>query len=625
MGHKKHRNKRAKRSKKSTLKNINQITAPEQASTKQTLEPASQPPVQQDALPVWLRWLDNIHGWQALLIIAVIGLVTFSSGFHNPFRGDDDLQIVQNIPVHSISNIGTFFTGSTFYSFDANDPLTGQFYRPLMTTAFSLIYTIFGAEPLYFHLLQALLMIGAAFFLYLILSFSVHKKFALLFSLIYLVHPLSSQIIFAIPSTQDALMQLFGLAGLWSLIRFQSTKAMAVTLLLLTLAVFSKEAGMLYFALAFLFLLFFDRTRLKRFTAISVSILVIYMFIRHNAIGSTEVHSIGPISEAGLGARLMTIPSILALYLGKLIWPASFSSSYNWVVSHFSLAEFVLPLIAVFSFIAILLYTGRRLRGHATKLDYMTYVYYAVWFFLSISVYLQLKPLDMTVAEPWFAIPFVGLIGMLAVTTQYLSDTWRRAQLVITLMLLVLLPILSVRTHVRGNDWSTAQNLAIQDIRTSDSNYIAYNDLANYLFTNNNYTSAREAAQKSVDLYSTSINNDTLGRSCMALKDYECAFRAFDEGLRHFDFAPTLLNKAVLTAYYGDPSENREYLISVTNLLPEQPYPWFYLALVDYTKLDLQDEARTAIQKAYNLSQDPYITEVYNTILRGEKLNIIIE
>lgn len=102
------------------------------------------------------------------------------------------------------------------------------------------------------------------------------------------------------------------------------------------------------------------------------------MIIRHNAIGSTAVHSIGPISEAGLAARLMTIPSIFALYLGKFIWPANFSSSYNWVVPHFSSTEFVLPLLTILSFLAILVYADNGLREHAPKLDYTTYIYYAV-------------------------------------------------------------------------------------------------------------------------------------------------------------------------------------------------------------------------------------------------------
>ena len=558
--------------------------------------------------------------------MAILGLIIFSSGFHNPFRGDDDLQIVQNTHIQSVGNIGSFFTGSTFYSFNQNEPLTGQYYRPLMTTTFSVIYTFFGANPFYFHLVQTLLIIGAAFFLYLLLSFSVRKDIALLFSLLYLVHPLNSQIAFAIPSMQDALMQLFGLAGLWSLIRFPSTRGLIGTLVLLTLAMFSKEAGILYMVLALLLILLFNRSRIRLFSFSAISILVIYWFIREAAVGGAEVTNIGPISEATFVTRLLTAPSIVMMYLSKFFWPANLSSSYNWLELGFSLSGFLLPLVLILVFTGMTLFVCKLVRENADRLEFKTLIFYITWLVLSLSVYLNIfKPLDMTAAEPWFAIPGIGLMGILAVTSQYLSGRHRSAPLVIAVILFSIVPLLAIRTYVRGGDWSTAQKLAAQDIRTSSDNYIAYNDLANSLFSSQDYSTARSMAERSVSLYSTAVNNDTLGRSCIVLKDYACASKAFDEGLRHFVFAPTLINKSVLTAHYGDPSTNREYLLMVTKYLPNQPYPWYYLALVDHTKLNLQDEARAAIQNAYDLSPDPHISELYRSIMSGGKSSTIIQ
>src|SRR5580700_7024430 len=58
----------------------------------------------------------HIGDIQAFLIIAALGLVTYFSGLSNPFMGDDDGQIVNNLTVHSISNLARFFEGGTFYS-----------------------------------------------------------------------------------------------------------------------------------------------------------------------------------------------------------------------------------------------------------------------------------------------------------------------------------------------------------------------------------------------------------------------------------------------------------------------------------------------------------------------------
>src|ERR1700712_2070879 len=90
----------------------------------------------------------------AIFAIALVGVVAYWSGLTNPFLGDDFSQIVNNIPVHSLSNISQFFSGSTFYSGMPDAPLRGIYYRPLMTTVFSAIYAIFGANVVAYHILQ---------------------------------------------------------------------------------------------------------------------------------------------------------------------------------------------------------------------------------------------------------------------------------------------------------------------------------------------------------------------------------------------------------------------------------------------------------------------------------------
>jgi hypothetical protein len=63
-----------------------------------------------------LARLNRIKTWQAAIIIAVIGFAVFFTGLASPFQGDDLLQIVNNVPVHSIKNIKLFFEGGTFYN-----------------------------------------------------------------------------------------------------------------------------------------------------------------------------------------------------------------------------------------------------------------------------------------------------------------------------------------------------------------------------------------------------------------------------------------------------------------------------------------------------------------------------
>src|ERR1700689_4546623 len=124
-----------------------------------------------------LAKINKISPTQAAIIIIVVGFAVFFTGLHNPFLGDDISQIVNNVPVHSIRNIKTFFEGGTFYN--GQGTLVGSYYRPMMTTVFALIFTLFGAHVLAFHLVQLLLYIGSAILLYLFLKYSFRPIMAL--------------------------------------------------------------------------------------------------------------------------------------------------------------------------------------------------------------------------------------------------------------------------------------------------------------------------------------------------------------------------------------------------------------------------------------------------------------
>src|SRR6266446_1458686 len=99
----------------------------------------------------WLTKFNKLEAWQIAGIFAVVGLCVFFTGLANPFQGDDAYQIVNNLPVHSIRNVGLLLRSSTFFNGQA---LIGIYYRPMMSVTFALIYTIFGAHTIAYHFVQ---------------------------------------------------------------------------------------------------------------------------------------------------------------------------------------------------------------------------------------------------------------------------------------------------------------------------------------------------------------------------------------------------------------------------------------------------------------------------------------
>ena len=54
-----------------------------------------------------IKKLESKH--VAYILVVVVGLLVFFTGLSNPFQNDDTFQIVNNPPVHSITNIPQFF------------------------------------------------------------------------------------------------------------------------------------------------------------------------------------------------------------------------------------------------------------------------------------------------------------------------------------------------------------------------------------------------------------------------------------------------------------------------------------------------------------------------------------
>src|SRR5258708_40257019 len=85
---------------------------------------------------------------KAIHFLIIIGLVVYFNSLFNGFIGDDYGQLVNNTSVHSISNIGQFFSNSTFNNSTVSNigsnggsNLSGIYYKPLLSSVYSILYT----------------------------------------------------------------------------------------------------------------------------------------------------------------------------------------------------------------------------------------------------------------------------------------------------------------------------------------------------------------------------------------------------------------------------------------------------------------------------------------------------
>ncbi len=528
--------------------------------------------------------INKLTNWQVALIIVALGLVVFFSGLNNPFQGDDIGQILNNTPVHSVQNIRLFFEGSTFYDGGSGN-LIGVYYRPLMTTVFSVLYTLFGPHPVYFHLFQMLLGIGSAVFLYLFFRYSFKPALALCLSLIFLLHPLSSQVLFAIPAMQDALFFFFGILAMWLLVRFHSAKSLILVATCLFLSLLSKESGMLFVIMTLLYLCWWERKRLLPFIGIITGPIIVWFVLRVSAVGlfaHITSNPNAPIQKLGLLDRLMNLPSIELFYINKFFFPYRLASGYYWVHSSYSFRYFLLPLLIDLVVVALVIYVGLLIRRKAAKSQFFTYVFFAAWMSIGLLLSAQILPSDMTVSESWFYFPMVGVLGMIGTAWAAFPPRIRLNRSVMLAVMIVIIGLLGVRTGTRGLEWRSEYILAKHDIAVSPENFSAYISLANSLTNQGKYEQAKAAAEKSIDLYPTFSNYYDLGVVSVNLGDYSGAYNAYSNSLKYQtgNRLQTYERAALLALVtQANQEDTKQLLTRATEEYPQASNLWLYRAI----------------------------------------------
>lgn len=563
---------------------------------------------------MWGR-LSKLTNRQVAAIFIGIGLVVFAIGLTSPFQGDDNFQIVNSTPVQSLNNIPTLLSSSTFFN---GQDLVGSYYRPTMTITYAIIYTFFGPNTFFFHIVQLALHIAGAFMLYLLLKTFFKQPLAFILAAIFLIHPLNSQVVYAIPSMQDALFFLFGISALWVLINHKEDKSMWTVAGLLFLSLISKEVAIIFPLLAALYLLLFERERLTRYLRCVAAAIVGYLILRLNAVGFMGTDSkIAPIVDLTFVERLMTLPSILFFYLSKFVFPWDMATRYFWVHKDFSLQGVLLPLVVVLLVIGLFVYLGLRIRKRLAKKEFKAYIFFTVWALSAIIPYLQLIPLDMTACINWFYFSMVGVLGMLGISTKLIKKYKYTGPL--TIAGIVIYFVLAVSSFIQGTYYKSPETLARHDYSVSSDNYAALNDLSRAMLQHNEFEQAEDYAKQSIAIYPTLFNYQNLGVALQQQKDYASAQGAYESALMHGSQLALHENLAMIALLRGDNDYTRKVLDRGLSEYPKSSKLWFFLAILEGSS-GSEEKAKNAVIKASELG--PIDPTIANAILTPQSFTL---
>ncbi len=413
--------------------------------------------------------------WLVLLLFAALGFAIYLPSLRGERVWDDHYLVGENPFFRSPVFVAEVFRHHLFFE------SASTYYRPVQNLSYIADYWLWAGEPLGYHCTNVALHVLAAWLLWLLLrrllagllgeSERIREWCAFLVALIWLVHPAHNAAVAYISGRADSLAAVFALGAwlVWWKARDERRVAQRVMLcvcsvLLLLLALCSKEIALIWLALFTLHTLGFERTTLRsRLVPIAGVLVVLAVYL--------WLHSLPPSRppQPTVNCEALAARSILALralgdYTGLLAFPATlmmerslgpagmYANTHAWqrAIGSEWLSILGLAAILVTAWLCAQRGAGASLRRFG-----------ALWFGVAFIPISNLIPLNAESAEHWIYLASIGALMLVAGAALLLPSRAQRAAALVALLACV---AVAARTSFRAADWADAETFARKTI-----------------------------------------------------------------------------------------------------------------------------------------------------------------
>jgi protein O-mannosyl-transferase len=353
----------------------------------------------------------NQRAVAVLVLMASIALVYYRT-LGNPFVWDDPFLIQNNYFIQNLSNLKLIFTHNYFtQSIELS-------YRPVATLTFFTDYALWGARPIGWHFFNiALHFLNSLLFFTLAARLLRRPWLAIGLSLLFALHPIQTEAINGVTFREDLLCTFFCMASLLVYTGAAENSLrrifrIAGSLLLLLLALFSKETAVVFPLLILLYeYLFVDvPSRRRAWTMIALFFMpvIFYLYIRFGPM-------LGPRQDIvyqgnSFWATMLIMPQAWARYILLSLWPA------RQCVDHvFSESPNLTDPATITSFFVLAAAVGCAL---AASIRNRKAAFGVAWFVLMLLPVSNIIPIGVVMAERYLYIAVPGLLLFLGVVVE---------------------------------------------------------------------------------------------------------------------------------------------------------------------------------------------------------------
>jgi len=454
------------------------------------------------------------------LVVLIVNANILSQGF---LSWDDTLYVTEN-PRVQISHLS-----QVWRVFDPHDAYAGRFveYFPLRDALYALVYYAFGLSPEPYHIIQILLHLCVCLLLFACIRDWIGSTAALFATALFAVHPIHVESLAWISGLKDPLFSSFLLLSILLYGRYrrggrQRLVWYPLSLVCLALSLACKSFGVVLPGLLLLVdLAFFTRRRIRDMVLDKIPYALVVLAALSQMVVVARANKVIIAYPGGSPCSgLLTMTTVFARYLGKLLAPVRLSARYV-------ITPILNPGDPAFLF-SLTLIVSLWVAAAAVFSRTRVPIFALGWITLCLLPVMNLIPIPIEMADRYLYFPSVGFCVLCGFLLDSLArrTAGRRPAIGVAVALSAGFALLS---HQANAVWKNDVTLWSNVLRWAPGFYIGHNHLAAAYLRQGDNSRAREHLERSLALNpghaKSHFNLGELFRREDAPRQAELAFR----------------------------------------------------------------------------------------------------
>ncbi len=445
-----------------------------------------------------MMFSGSMRVWYFIVFVLAIGLN--ANTLYHQFVGDDDVVITGNTFVQKgMAGIPSIVSNDSLAGYhkvgQSDSILEGGRYRPLSLVFFAVIFSLFGSDPLPFHLFNILLYALAGcmvmkWLLSLLRSEVNGKWIAFVTTALFIAHPLHTEVVANIKSADEILALLFGVSAMYCLLKAVDGKSkiwMIMSFTSIVVACLAKENAITFLLVAPLSLWFFREIKIPTLLFRTFPLMgggILFLLLRYSVLGVQPAGLMmhdplnNPFLEWTGNAWVACSPMVKAatiLYtLGlslKLIF-IPYPLTHDYYPFHIQLQTFSSPLVVI----SLLIFLSMLAYATWSVLRKRKQGFGVIFFLVTTSVTSNIFfPIGAFMAERFLFLPSLGVLLAFVFWVNSFAIQKNRAYL--NYLIGGILIVFSILTVMRNPAWKDNATLLRTDIIHSPNSAKGQNDV----------------------------------------------------------------------------------------------------------------------------------------------------